>query len=188
MRIFIAIDIPEDIKENIFRFIEENRRQFPEFKWIKKGALHLTLKFIGDASESDIEKIKKCLEQLAGKSEAGAARIIGVGVFPEKKSPRVLWSGVFSENKLIETIAARLDDSLPGNIPRENREFKAHITLARIKEFRKNDSDNLSAFCRKNSEYEFGSFIAEKLSIIESRLRPSGAQYSELYSVRLQKF
>src|SRR5271170_2251652 len=129
MRLFVAIDIDDAIRERISRFLEGVRGFAEEARWVRAESLHVTLKFIGEKSEEEVEKIKCALETI----EAGAFEmsIRGYGFFPGARAPRVFWVGVEGGPKLT-SLAATVDETLAGlDVAKEEHAFNAHLTLAR---------------------------------------------------------
>ena len=129
MRLFLALDIPDAIRDRITRFVEGVSGFAPDARWVKPESLHVTLKFIGEQPDSAVEQIKQALSTI----ESGAPEIHfrGYGFFPTAKSARVFWIGMESTPHL-GALAAAIDDKMPAlGIPKEDRAFSPHLTLAR---------------------------------------------------------
>src|ERR1700683_4485522 len=109
MRIFIALDIDDAIRQRIHRFLEGVSGFAPDARWVRPESLHVTLKFIGEKSEEEVEKIKRALKTI----EAGAVEINirGYGFFPTALAPRVFWIGIEAGPNL-SSLAATVDDML----------------------------------------------------------------------------
>lgn len=134
MRLFIAIEIPENIKEFLLKIIPINL-PLDGVNVVQKQNLHITLKFLGEVEESLIPDIKETLKSISGEFSAFTLKITRPGVFPDKFKPRVIWIGTENTDTL-KTIAKRIDENLHKyGFEKEQREFKAHITLARVKNF-----------------------------------------------------
>src|SRR5271169_623657 len=110
MRLFIALDIDDPIRERIARFVEGVQGFAPDARWAKPESMHVTLKFIGEQPEPAVEQIKQALTTVA----AGAADIHfrGYGFFPTAKSARVFWIGMEAGPQLAE-LAATIDNQMP---------------------------------------------------------------------------
>jgi len=89
MRLFVALDIDDDIRTRISRFLYGVREFAPEARWVRPESLHVTLKFIGEKSEDETETIKQSLEMIA--CGAFQINIRGCGFFPGSRAPRVFW-------------------------------------------------------------------------------------------------
>ena len=147
-----------------------------EGKWVEEENLHFTYRFLGEFEEERIPQLIKFLKQkLKG---AGAPKVIyrGLGVFPSKERPRVLWVGVESEG--IGEVKRRVDQALmPFGFPVEES-FTPHVTLLRIKRMRHRGKFNSYLF--KMKDFVFEEKVEPKVSLIESRLTEKGPIYSVL--------
>src|SRR5579863_2795692 len=129
MRLFIALDIDSEINQRITRFVEGVSSFAPDARWAKPESLHVTLKFIGEETESMAERITRELGNIAA-SEA-TVRFRGYGFFPTATAPRVLWVGIEAGPELA-ALAATVDrETSRLGIPKEERAFNPHLTLAR---------------------------------------------------------
>lgn len=131
MRLFTAIDLPADILLRLDRLLIALR---PEalIKWNPLDNLHITLKFIGEWPEARLEELHEALSAVT-RREAFAIEVKDLGWFPSERSPRVLWAGVHGREALVDLVR-ELEDRLEAiGIKKEEREFSAHLTLARIK-------------------------------------------------------
>src|SRR5215470_18274609 len=129
MRLFIALDIDDAIREHLARFVEGVRNFAPDARWVKPESLHVTLKFIGEQPEPGVEQIKQALSTTIG--EAAPIEFRGFGFFPTPKSARVFWIGMETGPQLA-TLAGRIDEKLsPLGIAKVERAYSPHLTLAR---------------------------------------------------------
>jgi 2'-5' RNA ligase len=193
MRLFVALDVADDIRARIQGFVEGVSGFAPEARWVRPDSLHLTLKFIGEKPDDFMEKIKLAL--LAVKSEPLQFTFRAYGFFPSPRRPRIFWIGVDSDPHL-GSLAAAVDEALvPLGIPKETHGFSPHITLARAAAshtVRRPDADDPNGgFGRLQKKLavlsapEFGSMTAREFFLYESRLnerRPSsgGSHYMKL--------
>src|SRR5271155_434192 len=113
MRIFIGVDLDSEIRARIERFVEGVRGFAPEARWARPESLHITLKFIGEQTEAQVEAIVEAIEARLLRLEAGAfeIRCAGYGFFPTAKAPRVFWIGIQAGPEL-GALAARIDDAV----------------------------------------------------------------------------
>ncbi|HSB75037.1 MAG TPA: RNA 2',3'-cyclic phosphodiesterase, partial [Terriglobales bacterium] len=131
MRLFVALDLDAVIRERITRFLEGVREFAPDARWVSAGSLHLTLKFVGEQPDRNLEAIERALAEL--RSPATSLNFHGYGFFPTARSARVFWIGVDADEHLAN-LAGLVESALePLGIRPEGRAFSPHLTLARGK-------------------------------------------------------
>jgi len=189
MRLFIALDIDETIRERIARFVDGIRNFAPEARWVQPESLHITLKFIGEEPDDAVEKIKEGLSTIS--TSTMAIQFRGYGFFPTLKSARVFWIGMASGPGLTE-LAALIDVKMAAvGIPKEDRAFSPHLTLARgtggsgSPRRRKEDGPNrvfqlLQERLSKLPGPEFGTMTPREFFLYRSQLSPKGSTYTKL--------
>jgi|SRR5208337_417797 len=189
MRIFIGIDLDHEVRGRIARFLEGVQGFAPEARWVHPESLHITLKFIGEQTPEQVAAIAERLRRV----ESGAfdIRFGGYGFFPSAKAARVFWIGINSGPQLAE-LAGRIDMAVfELGIPREDRAFSPHLTLARgggksgSPKWRKGDGPNLIfAALEKRlaamGEIDFGAMTAHEFILYQSQLSPGGSKYTKL--------
>lgn len=174
MRVFIAMDIKDDaIKDNIIRK-QRSILELINAKPVKADQLHFTLLFLGEINGNMLELIKDKLKDI--KFKPINVRYKKVGVFPKPRNARVIWIGVDeqSSRELIK-VAKMVEERLAPLGFRADKEFKAHITILRVKN--KVNCNNII------SDEEFGEEILDEIKIKESRLTQSGPIYSDLFTI-----
>ncbi len=184
MRTFIAFELPENIITDI-RKIQKGIISYGfRVKWVRPENIHLTLKFLGNIDNADIKKVGKAiLESVRGYGPI-SLRVKGIGVFPGIKRPRVIWMGLSGDTASLIKIQKKLDEKLFAmDFPKEKRQFKGHLTLARVK-------GNIAANRLFNAITEFKKFesepfITNKIILFKSDLQPLGAVYTKLMSISL---
>jgi 2'-5' RNA ligase len=190
MRLFVALDIDDAIRERLARFLEGVRGFAPDLNWARPENMHITLKFIGEQRPEKLDAIKQSLHAFhhTGQIEISFR---GYGFFPTAKSPRVFWAGIESGPPLAD-LAKSVDVTLSRlGIPEENRAFSPHLTLARSGSGR----PQRSAGDRPNNRFQrvqeklsamppldFGTMAAHEFFLYESKLSPKGAHYTKLES------
>jgi 2'-5' RNA ligase len=194
MRVFLALDIDEDIRNKIARFMESVRDFAPEARWVRPESLHVTIKFIGERSDEEVEEIESSLRTI----EAGGIEmnIRGYGFFPTARAPRVFWIGIEAGPPLPD-LAAMVDEKLASiKIPKEAHAYNPHLTLARgfggsgSPGWRKGDGPNRS-FQRLQEKLsalpsvEFGKMTACQFFLYQSQLLAGGSRYTKLASFPL---
>lgn len=180
MRIFIAIDLPEEIRSRLAAMQNELRSTAAGARWVPAESAHLTLKFIGEISEQRREDIDNALAGLTWIPFTIAVQ--GVGFFPGPKSPRVFWAGLHAPT--MEGLAQEIDSRLErAGFDREQRAFRPHITLARAKTSRLETA--LVRASEKFAETDFGSFPVDRIFLYQSTLKPTGSVYTQLKEYKL---
>lgn len=189
MRIFVALDIDDSIRQRIERFLEGVREFAPEARWVRPESLHLTLKFIGEKAEETVEQVKSALARI--QSPAIGLTFRSYGFFPTPGSARVFWAGIESGSQL-DALAKAVDEATAAlGIPREEHAFSPHLTLARrgggsgTPHQRKEDAPNRS-FKRLQEklaaapQLEFGTMTAHEFFLFQSQLMRGGSRYTRI--------
>src|SRR5262249_57098694 len=124
MRIFVALDIPTEIRERIAESVERVRPYAPEAKWARIEGLHVTLKFVGEVSDAKVQEIRSALP--AVKAEPFDVKFSGAGFFSGPNAPRVFWIGV--EGRELRQVAEAIGNELEKlGIPRGKRQDNSHF-------------------------------------------------------------
>ena len=189
MRIFIGIDLDPEIRGRISRFLEGVQGFAADARWVRPESLHITLKFIGEQTPERVEAIAERLRRVhSGEFEIRSG---GYGFFPTAKAPRVFWIGIHAGPQLAE-LAGTIDMATAElGIPREDRPYSPHLTLARASgrsgspKWRKGDAPNTTfAVLEKRlaamGELDFGKMTAREFILYQSQLSPKGSQYTKL--------
>lgn len=179
MRLFVALEIPREVRENLAGLLKSFRTISPQTKWVRPENIHLTLKFIGEVPEAKLAGIRSALT--AVKTAAPLRlEVRELGFFPNARHPRVVWAGIKSPPNL-KTLAESIELALEKvGIVREKREFSPHLTLARFEPPRL--EEKLRAAIEERYAVEFGEVFATQFHLIESKLKPSGAEYTTVES------
>jgi 2'-5' RNA ligase len=184
VRLFVALEIPAAVRDNLAAQVEKLRELSAKVadkrpRWVRSENLHVTLKFIGEVSLTRLAGIRGALSAI--RSDALVKiKFHGLGFFPNEQHPRVLWAGLDASANL-PSLAGDIDGALETQgIARERRAFTPHLTLARFEP--PGLHEKLRAAIQKNGAREFGSFQTREFYLIESKLKPSGAEYTTLAS------
>ncbi len=184
MRAFIAIELPEAIKQGIAKVQEQLRETGASANWTRPEGIHLTLKFLGEVEEAKTQEI---MRMFAGATQGIGKlnlEVAGAGAFPNVKNPRVLWLGVTGDIEKLGLLQAAVEDAMVKlGFEREERAFSPHLTLARIK-FPK-PRDNWQRKIEGIRDVKLGGFEADRVSLMKSELRREGAVYTEVGRVEL---
>lgn len=177
-RLFIALKLPEMVVEDIVK-MRDSLSPDPAgtHKWEDKNKLHLTLKFLGDTDDEKTGKVIEIMGKITSKYEKIFLRYDRFGFF----MPRIFWFGLRAENALFELVKDINNDLELLGFEKENRNFKPHITLLRIKG---NLSEKfVSAFT--NFRLPETKFFASEIALMRSKLLPGGSVYSEIKKFNL---
>jgi 2'-5' RNA ligase len=187
-RTFIAIEIPSQILTAITNETTQLRAALgPSLvRWIPPKNMHLTLKFLGDVSQANVELLAQMLGLEARQQEPFEIRVEGFGAFPNARRPRVIWIGIQAPDDLevlqrgIETATARL------GYPAENRPFSPHLTIGRVKQnVHGEEMHFLRAAIESTSIGQLGIARIASLDLFKSELKSTGAVYTKLFSAPL---
>ncbi len=176
MRLFVAVELPPPVRDQIAA-IQEGLRDLPlPVRWVRPEGIHLTLRFIGEVGKERLEAIREALVRLPGDGispfRIGAA---GVGTFPESGAPRVLWVGLHGDLEAIARLAQGVESALTAiGIPAEPRPFRPHLTLGRV---RGRERGDWREYLRKHDRTEAGQIPVDGFCLFESQLGPGGATY-----------
>jgi len=175
IRLFVALEIPDEVKNNIYTILKSVPEYSAEFKWEPKEKFHLTLKFIGDVPEESLEDIISEIEFVKDYS-AFNCTISKFGFFFRDNNPVILWCNFETDDKinsLVNNLNTRL---IKFGIDEDKRKFKGHLTLLRIK---KSVNEN---FIKSFKEFKFEPirFDCNTITLVQSFLNPSGSEYKIL--------
>jgi 2'-5' RNA ligase len=189
MRIFVGIDLNDEIRAKIARFLEGVCGFAPEARWVRPESLHITLKFIGEQEPEQVQVIKERLAHVEG--SAPHVRFARYGFFPTPKAPRVFWIGIETGPQLGK-LAESIDEAVCElGIRREERAFSPHLTLARAgggsgsPKWRKGDGPNstfavLGKRLAEMPDLDLGRMTAHEFFLYQSELSPGGSKYAKL--------
>jgi RNA 2',3'-cyclic 3'-phosphodiesterase len=177
VRLFVALEIPTAVRDSLAALLQSLRRLSPQPRWVRPENLHVTLKFIGDWPPEKLEGLRNALAAVC-LAEPVTLGFRGLGFFPNDKRPRVFWAGIEASPNLI-TLVSEIDHTAEKlGIPREPRPFSPHLTLARFEP--PGLPEKFRAAIQENAARELGALHTNEFHLIESKLKPSGAEYTTL--------
>ncbi len=179
MRMFVACEIPSKLKDELEDFQNSLKNEKDRIKWVEKQNLHLTMKFIGETEEKDLERIKQSLSSVKFKSFLTS--VSDFGVFPHRGHIRVVWMGLSPADQ-INNLHEKIDSSL--NLEKDNR-FQAHITLGRVK-FIQDKEHFVKKVNEIKGKFKSEPFKIDRFVLKKSVLTPEGPIYSDLTEFRLE--
>lgn len=178
VRLFVAAEIPEEMKDRYADVQEVIRRSPARLNLVEPRDMHMTLKFIGEVEGSRVKPICDALQTVTGVPftlDAGAITL------NSPRTPRVIWADVH-DSGACRDLAEKIESVLsPLDIPPEGRRFKPHITIARIRQFHRSIFEDVAAI---SSGCE-GTFTVDRFVLKKSELTPGGPVYTDILEVRL---
>ena len=179
MRLFIAVNFTDDVRDAIAGAIERIPIHDPPWRWARRETWHVTLKFLGDTPPRDVDPIKRCLEDVCAHHAAFPLSLSALGGFPNLSRPRVLFYRVERGKEALTRLAADVETGLFESlgIPKEKRPFRAHATIARIKKrFPRAVTEKLEQAAPLSGAAQ----TVTSVDLMQSELRPSGAVYTRV--------
>jgi 2'-5' RNA ligase len=172
MRLFTGIDLPPEVQHNL-RELLHRLRPAADISWSTVEKMHITTKFIGEWPEDRLDEMKATLT-LVGPAGPIEIAVRGLGWFPNEKHPHVLWAGIEAGPQL-SALALAIENAVHTiGVPKEDRKFSPHLTLARIRE--RVPLDALRRAIEALESVNFGSFQASSFFLYLS----SGGKYTKL--------
>jgi len=180
-RLFVAIALPEAVKEEIEKVQSEMRTALPGnfVRWTKREQFHLTLKFLGNVAEARVGELSDSLRKASGPFEAMRLKAERIGFFPDMRYPRVAWVWVHDEKELLPRLQQAIELAAQRfTAERAEKNFTGHVTLARIQGIKRPQAELLSKFALEMTDRCFGEWAADKVELIRSELSSGGARYT----------
>ena len=175
IRLFVALIIPDKIKEELFNHCYAAAKNPSDFRWEAKDKVHLTLKFIGEVKEDLLQLIIDELD-FVKKYSSFNCTISKFGFFFRDNEAKILWCNLETDTKIVSLVDELNTRLQKYDIEIERRKYKGHLTLLRIK-------NRLSeGFINRFKDYSFDpiEFKANEIALIQSVLKPTGSEYKVL--------
>jgi len=177
-RLFIAIELPTNVRHKISQHIDQLRRELPDVRasWTRENNLHLTLKFFGDTQIGKVELLSQALQRAANRVPAFQIAINGCGAFPPRGKPNVLWIGIQDPSSALQQLYESLEDEcVKAGFARDLRSFNPHLTIARIRH-----PQNSRRLAELHQRTDFDSLLVkvEDICLIRSELNSEGSRYT----------
>lgn len=132
LRLFVATDVPEDVRAVVETGVSPLRERFPRARWVPTQNQHVTLKFLGTTWPRLVEWVTTTVGEVAAEHSPFETRVAGLGAFPSPRRARVLWVGLEDPAGRLAAIARSLQDALAKEFEPEERDFSPHLTVARF--------------------------------------------------------
>lgn len=186
VRLFWAINLPEPVKDRLFRIQEQLKGAGADAKWVERENLHLTVQFLGDVEASRITDLVTAVEGSLGQKSTFSVGLGSLGVFPDYKRPRVLWVGVQRGAEGLQEIHRAVGGAMTTiGFPPEGRSFSPHLTLARIRSSRGVLELMQRVRALSSEAVQMGSMNVVSVDLMQSQLTRKGPIYTPLARVRL---
>lgn len=184
IRTFVAVLISDSLKRRISLVQEEFKKVAPAVKWVTEGNFHITIKFLGGVRNDRIEAVSQAVSEAVDGIEPFYMELGCAGAFPSSGRPKTVWVGVTSGSEMLAEIAGRVEHALEKlGFERENRPFRSHITIGRVKDDR--NARELGPTLKNADIGQLGSFCVESVAVMKSDLRREGPVYSVLREIYL---
>ena len=188
MRVFIALNLPNDILLKLSYLQELLKETQANVLWVKPTNLHITLRFLGESDENLLKEACLAVRKTAKINNCFTASLAELGVFPDARKPHIIWVGLKKGKDQIKLLAASLDETLKEfGLAQENHEFSAHITIGRIK-----SGLNFKTLTEKITSLRLyfadtpTHFKIDKITLFRSKLAAGGAVYEALEDENLK--
>ncbi len=185
VRTFIAINLDGSLHNTLTEVVERFASSKASVRWVAPENTHLTLKFLGGVDEKMLPEVYAACERAAEGFGPIDLEMKAVGCFPGMKRPKVVWLGIEKGTEEVKKLQQKVEGELEHvGFPREDREFKAHLTIGRVK-----GRQGISNLCRLLEEERnifIGSMRADKISVMKSKTHSSGPVYTELKAIPLR--
>ncbi len=176
--------LPQSLKSNLSEQTSKLHSIYRQVKQVAPSNLHLTLRFLGDVSVHDADRLSELFNSRGDFDLQVPCRLRGLGSFSGSEGLSVIWCGLHGDFSKIET-ALKLVDSLIGTDENQiNRKFHPHITLARIRKGAC-PPKALFQYVESHKEINFGQDLFDRISLFSSELKPEGPVYTELAAIKL---
>ena len=192
---FVAIELSDAVKKSLVGLSGRLRPCGAKASWVREEHIHLTLRFLDEVGANEGERLAAILEERYAGTPPFALRASGVGVFPNRRRPSVVWVGVTGARdrrgggsdggvapELLEAWRVAEESAQSIGAPPETKPFHPHLTLARIRDSRQ--SGDLAAYLEQEHGFDGGEFPVEHVALFESTLTPRGPNHRLLKEFR----
>jgi len=189
IRTFIAIQLPTSIHDQLSVVLDQiNQPPVPGVRWVPPHNIHLTLRFLGDVSPTSLKSLAGAIHGEASRHKPFEITVEGLGAFPSKQRPRVIWVGITAPGALARLQHGIENEANHLGYPPEERPFSAHLTVGRVSSHAAPaEIQQVSQRLEQINPGKLGSFTVDSVKIFKSDLNPSGSIYTVLYSLPLSE-
>lgn len=183
MRLFVAIELSKKVQSALARVQASLGKTFSDVRWTQPDRMHLTVKFLGDVADSDVDSTARAVRDVAANGSRFELVVEGTGCFPPQGFVKIVWAGVREETGSLLETAKQLDEALlPLGFPQELRPFSPHLTLARI---RRDESDGALRTAVDACTFAPVRQAVSKLTVMSSVLSRNGPTYTPICTAQL---
>lgn len=181
VRAFLAVPLPATLQQDIAALQNELSGGLPGIRWTRPDTVHLTLHFFGDLHADVLEKIRVSMLSVKLREKALQVDVQGLGAFPDRRRPRVVWLGLTPAEPLRLLHQCCQEELGHNGLLPETRAFAPHLTIGRFREH----APDLSTLLAAQAGHRIGCLPIGQLVLFESRLLPGGARHIPLFTVPL---
>jgi RNA 2',3'-cyclic 3'-phosphodiesterase len=189
IRAFVAVELSDELKSVLAQAQLRLKKSQVSYigRWVAPDSVHLTLKFLGDVTPSRVEVVTQALHEACAPAKPFQIALSGLGCFPSRQRPRVVWIGVTGDLEPLQALQRSVETALQSlGFVAERRPFQPHLTLARIKDGAgTSERAELMTWMDAIQIAPSAPMAVRELDLIRSELRPSGAVYTRLASFPL---
>ncbi len=185
VRLFIALLLPREVKDKLGELISDLRPRTDSIRWVASGNIHLTLKFIGERPEKDIDPIAAVVMEVVKGRKKVEVEVRGCGGFPNLRRPRVIWAGLEGTDPAAEMAVLLNKRLVPLGIEAERRKFSPHLTIGRLKNKTRPEIGALAEYL-EDLNFDAGTAILDQVALVKSTLTSGGPIYENLKIYELE--
>lgn len=175
MRLFVAVNLPSEIRDRLAAAQNRLRIAQADVSWVRAENIHVTVKFLGETEEKRLGRIRPALAEVARAAAPFSIQVAGLGSFGGRV-PRVVWVGVAEGANPLVRLAGEIEAALARvGFPKERRAFTPHLTLGRVRSPR--NAESLLAGLQHAKGEEFGTTMTTQFELMQSELHPTGSVY-----------
>lgn len=183
VRTFVALVIPQTWMDYLAGVERDLSGRMSGLSWVKPGNLHITIRFLGDLGDSGVRRAGESARRGTEGHPAFRARLEGLGAFPSKNRPRVLWAGLAEGAEEAIALASSINQTLQRDgFGPPDKPFRPHITLARVRE----RAQGVEAFRDYAPPPSPEAALLDRIVVMKSDLHPTGSRYTALEEIRLR--
>jgi RNA 2',3'-cyclic 3'-phosphodiesterase len=189
-RLFIAMPIPERVKDEIQRVQDALRTTLPKqcVRFTKREQFHLTLRFLGNIDVRREEQVVDQVRTACREFFSFKLRAERIGCFPDLRFPRVVWVWVHDDAEQLQSLHGKIGRATTSFAEKDDeKDFTGHVTIARLNGVKRQQADALAKVAHEMSGRFFGEWVADEVEIIRSDLSSSGSRYTTLAGIRLEE-
>ena len=188
VRAFIAIELSDDIKKELeeIKSVLMSRNSTPA-KWVDPQSIHLTLKFLGDITSDKVAEVLDGIKSGVDGISSFQIQLAGLGIFPNLARTQVVWAGITGGMDQLKQLQKNIEIEMDKQgIPRENRTFTPHLTLARVRNHATSEERKRLGDLVTGTPFTGGAMRVDSVNLMKSQLTRQGALYTRLGSIRLE--